>query len=162
LLWHGRIVAQPKSIFSTILYARQHDLQRQASITDQLLAARARAAGEDWSVAIERGDEGVSGSVPVSFRAGSKALLADALASRFDVPIVEGLDRLSRDMGEQDQIVKRLEYQGIRIIGTSDGYDSLAKGRKVMRVARGLVNELYLDDLRDKRHRSLAGGSYTG
>jgi site-specific DNA recombinase len=60
-------------------------------------------------------------------------------------------------MGEQDQVVKRLEYRGIRLIGTSDGYDTLAKGRKVMRVARGLVNELYLDDLRDKTHRGLAG-----
>lgn len=95
--------------------------------------------------------------MPVALRKGGKALLADALASRFDVLIVEGLDRLSRDMGEQDQVVKRLEYRGLRLIGTSDGYDTLAKGRKVMRVARGLVNELYLDDLRDKTHRGLAG-----
>lgn len=140
------------------LYARfSTDLQRQTSITDQLVAARSRAANEGWSVVIEHGDEGVSGSVPVSYRAGGKALLVDASASRFEVLIVEGLDRLSRDMGEQDQVVKRLEYWGIRIIGTSDGYDSNAKGRKVMRVARGLVNELYLDDLRDKTHRGLAG-----
>jgi hypothetical protein len=49
-----------------------------------------------------------------------------------------------------------IEYRGIRIIGVSDGYDTNAAGRKVMRVARGLVNELYLDDLRAKVHRSLA------
>ncbi|CAN5343905.1 recombinase family protein [soil metagenome] len=140
------------------LYARfSTDLQRQTSIVDQLLAARQRAAKEGWIVTIERADEGVSGSVPVALRRGGKALLADALAGRFDVLIVEGLDRLSRDMGEQDQVVKRLEYRGIRLIGTSDGYDTEAKGRKVMRVARGLVNELYLDDLRDKTHRGLAG-----
>ncbi len=140
------------------LYARfSTDLQRQTSIADQLVAARDRAAKEGWLIVAEHADEGVSGSVPVTLRRGGKALLADALAARFDILIVEGLDRLSRDMGEQDQVVKRLEYRGLRLIGTSDGYDTLAKGRKVMRVARGLVNELYLDDLRDKTHRGLAG-----
>lgn len=140
------------------LYARfSTDLQRQTSIADQLRAARSRAAAEGWVVVAEHADEAVSGSVPVHRRAGGKSLLADALAARFDVLIVEGLDRLSRDVGEQDQVVKRLEYRGIRLIGTSDGYDTQAKGRKVMRVARGLVNELYLDDLRDKTHRGLAG-----
>jgi site-specific DNA recombinase len=140
------------------LYARfSTDLQRQSSIADQVVAARDRAQREGWPITIERSDEGVSGAVPVGLRAGGKALLADALAGRFDILIVEGLDRLSRDVGEQDQVVKRLEYRGIRLIGTSDGYDTLAKGRKVMRVARGLVNELYLDDLRDKTHRGLAG-----
>ena len=149
---------EPSPLTRVALYARfSTDLQRQTSIGDQLVAARARALKEGWPVVIEHADEGVSGSVPVARRSGGKALLADALARRFEVLIVEGLDRLSRDMGEQDQIVKRLEYRGIRLIGTSDGYDTLAKGRKVMRVARGLVNELYLDDLRDKTHRGLAG-----
>jgi len=96
-------------------------------------------------------------STPFALRPGSKALLADALAGRFDVLIVEGLDRTFRDVGEQEQIVKRLEHRGIRIIGTSDGYDTQARGRKVMRIARGLVNELYLDDLADKTRRGLAG-----
>lgn len=140
------------------LYARfSSDLQRQTSIEDQLRAARARAAAEGWHVVIERSDAAVSGSTPFALRPGSKALLADALAARFDVLIVEGLDRVSREIGEAETIVKRLEHRRIRIIGTSDGYDSEAKGRKVMRIARGLVNELYLDDLADKTRRGLAG-----
>ena len=140
------------------LYARYStDRQRETSIDDQLRAARARAEQEGWPVVAEHRDEGISGSTPVALRKGGKALLADALAARFDLLIVEGLDRLSRDVGEQDQVVKRLEFRGIRIIGTADGYDTCARGRKVMRVARGLVNELYLDDLREKTHRGLAG-----
>ena len=140
------------------LYARfSSDLQRQTSIADQVVAARARAAAEGWQVVIERADEGISGSMPFALRAGGKALLADALARRFDVLIVEGLDRAFRDLGEQELIVKRLEHRGLRIIGTSDGYDTRAKGRKVMRMARGMVNELYLDDLSEKTHRGLAG-----
>ena len=141
-----------------ILYARYStDKQRETSIEDQLRDARDRAAREGWQVVAQHGDEGVSGSTPVALRKGGKALLADALAGRFDVLIVEGLDRLSREIGEAETITKRLEHRGVRIIGTADGYDSNAQGRKVMRIARGLVNELYLDDLREKTHRGLAG-----
>lgn len=140
------------------LYARfSSDQQRQTSIADQLRAARARAAAEGWPVVIERSDEGVSGATPFAVRPGGKALLADALAGRFDVLIVEGLDRTFRDLGEQEQVVKRIEHRGIRIIGTSDGYDTEGRGRKVLRVIRGLQNEMYLDDLAAKTHRGLAG-----
>ncbi len=139
-------------------YARYStDRQKQTSIEDQLRAAHARAAAEGWQIVIERSDDAVSGATPFALRPGSKALLADALAARFDVLIVEGLDRSFRDVGEQEQIVKRLEHRGIRIIGTADGYDTNARGRKVMRIARGMINELYLDDLREKVHRGLAG-----
>lgn len=140
------------------LYGRfSTDRQRETSIADQLRSARSRAAAEGWRIVAEHADEGISGSVPVALRPGGKALLADALASRIDVLVLEGLDRLSREVGESEAIVKRLEHRGIRIIGTADGYDSQAQGRKVMRIARGLISEMYLDDLREKTHRGLAG-----
>lgn len=141
------------------LYARYSNdrLQKETSLVDQLRLARTRAEREGWPIVIERSDGGVSASMPIALRAGSKALLADALARRFEILIVECLDRLARDIGDQEQVVKRLEFRGIRIIGISDGYDTHLKGRKVMRVARGLVNELYLDDLGEKTHRGLAG-----
>lgn len=141
-----------------ILYARYStDKQRETSIADQLRAARARAEAEGWTIVATHADEGTSGSVPVALRRGGKALLADALAARFDILVLESLDRLSRELGEAETITKRLEHRGIRIVGTSDGYDTQAKGRKVMRIARGLINEIYLDDLREKTHRGLAG-----
>lgn len=150
-----------------VLYARYStDKQRESSIDDQLRAARERAAREGWHIVAQHADDAVSGSTPVAMRPGGKALLADALAARFDVLVLEGLDRLSREVGEAETITKRLEHRGIRIVGTADGYDTEARGRKVMRIARGLVNELYLDDLREKTHRGLAGqfdrGFHTG
>jgi site-specific DNA recombinase len=138
------------------------DRQSDTSIEAQARISRRRADELGAKVVIEHADQAVSGSVPLEHRPGGRALLADALAGRFDVLIVEGLDRLSRDMGEQDRVVKRLEYRGVRILGVSDGYDSQAKSRKVLRVARGLVNELYLDDLRDKVHRSLSAKAARG
>jgi DNA invertase Pin-like site-specific DNA recombinase len=140
------------------LYARYStDKQSENSIDDQLRAARERVAREGWPITAIHADEGISGSTPVALRPGGKALLADALAKRFDVLVLEGLDRLSREISEAE----RLEHRGLRIIGTADGYDTLARGRKVMRIARGLVNELYLDDLREKTHRGLSAGGRT-
>jgi DNA invertase Pin-like site-specific DNA recombinase len=140
------------------IYARfSTDKQRDTSIEDQARGCRTRAEREGWTIVAEHSDAQTSGSTPVALRAGGKLLLADVLAQRMDVLLLEGLDRLSRDIGEQDRIVKRIEHRRIRIIGIGDGYDSQAKGRKVMAIARGMVNEIYLDDLRFKTHRGLAG-----
>ena len=89
-------------------------------------------------------------------------MLADVLAGRVEIMLVESLSRLSRDVGEQDRAVKRIEHRSVRIVGVSDAYDSTAAGRKVMRVARGLVNELYIDDLRAQVHRTLAAKAARG
>ncbi|MGE0799891.1 MAG: recombinase family protein [Lautropia sp.] len=138
------------------LYARYStDLQSASSTADQFRVCEARAA--DMTVVARHADDGISGSTPVAKRPGGRALMADALAGRFDVLIVESLDRLSRDSVDLEGVVRRFEHRGIRIIGVSDGYDSHQAGRKVIRAVRGIVNELYLDDLRAKTHRGLAG-----
>jgi len=145
------------------IYARYStDRQSETSLADQVRRARDRAAALGLTVVATHGDDAISGSVPVGSRPAGKALLADALAGRWQVLLLEGLDRLSREIGEQERIVKRLEHRGIRIIGTADGYDSQASGRKVLRIARGMINELYLDDLRHKTHRGLEGAVLRG
>ena len=53
-------------------------------------------------------------------------------------------------------------FWGIRLIGVSDGYDSAAKGHKLQASVRGIMNELYLDDLREKTHRGLMGQALKG
>ncbi|MEI2416146.1 recombinase family protein [Orrella sp. JC864] len=133
------------------------DRQRETSIEDQERICAARAAALGLDLTIRHSDQGISGSTPVAARPGGKRLLADALAGRFDVLLVEGLDRLSRDMVEQEQTIRRFEHRGIRIIGVSDGYDSVSSARKLHRGMRGLINEVYLDDLRAKTHRGLRG-----
>ncbi|QJQ03929.1 recombinase family protein [Herbaspirillum rubrisubalbicans Os34] len=140
------------------IYARySSDKQSETSLDDQLRVCRARADREGATVEFERCDAAISGSTAVGSRPAGNAMLADALAGRFDLLLVEGLDRLARDQVEQEQIVRRLEHRGIRIIGVSDGYDSRHSGRKIMRGVRGLINDLYLDDLRSKTHRGQAG-----
>jgi site-specific DNA recombinase len=141
-----------------IIYARYStDKQSESSIDDQVRLCRRRAQDEGWEIVATYGDSAVSGSVAVGSRSGGKAMLADALAARFEVLLVEGLDRLSRDQVEQERIVRRLEHRGIRLVGVCDGYDSAHGARKIMRGVRGLINELYLDDLRLKTHRGQVG-----
>jgi DNA invertase Pin-like site-specific DNA recombinase len=145
------------------IYARfSTDKQSEASIADQFRVCEARAAADGLIVTARHGDNGVSGSTPVAQRPGGRALLADALAGRITVLLIESLDRISRDQVELERTVRRLEHRGIRIIGVSDGYDSAAASRKVVRAVRGIVAELYLDDLRAKTHRGLAGKAAAG
>jgi site-specific DNA recombinase len=142
------------------IYARYStDRQRETSIDDQARLCRLRAEAHGWTVVATYQDDGISGSTPVASRPGGTLLMADILAGRVDVVLVEGLDRLSRDMVEQETIIRRIEHRGVRVVGTSDGYDSAAgaSARKLHRGLRGIINEVYLDDLRAKTHRGLSG-----
>lgn len=139
-------------------YARfSTDKQRPTSIADQHRGAGEFCARQGWPAPLEYADLATSAALPLASRPGAAALLADAVAGRFDVLLVESLDRLSRDLVEQERITRRLEFMGIRLIGRADGYDSSMGMRKISRIARGMVNELYIDDLRHKTHRGLAG-----
>lgn len=134
------------------------DRQSETSLVDQRRLCERRAVQEGLTVLVAHGDDGVSGTTPVRRRRGGAALVADAQARRFDVLIVEDLSRLSRDSVESEAVVRKLEHLGIRIIGVSDGYDSqLGNMRKAHRGMRALMNEMYLDDLREKTHRGLEG-----
>ena len=142
-----------------IIYARfSTDKQRETSIEDQARVCRTRAEALGLEVIGLHADNGVSGTTPVAARPSGAQLLADALAGRFRVLLLESLDRLSRNLVEQETIVRRLEHREIRIIGVADGYDTASgTSRKLTRGVRGLVNEIYIDDLRAKTHRGLCG-----
>jgi DNA invertase Pin-like site-specific DNA recombinase len=143
---------------AAVIYVRfSTDRQAETSIEDQARICRACAEALQLDVAQIFADQAISGSTPVGQRPGGRKLLEAAIAGRFSVLLLEGLDRLSRDQVEQERIVRRLEHRGVRIVGVSDGYDSAAGARKLIRGMRGLVNEIYLDDLRTKTHRGLAG-----
>ena len=93
----------------TALYARYStDRQRETSIADQRRVCEARIATEGWQLVAVHADQEISGSSTVGSRPGGAALLADALAGRFDLLLLEGRDRLSRDLVEQETIVRRL------------------------------------------------------
>jgi site-specific DNA recombinase len=143
------------------LYARySSDQQRATSIDDQFRNCRRRVDAEGWSIVLEFADAAMSGSD--ASRPEYQKMLAAAAKREFDVLIVDDLSRLTRDSVEQERTIRRLEFQGLRIVATSDGYDSESKARKVHRGVKGLMNEIFLDDLRERVHRGLYGQAQKG
>jgi site-specific DNA recombinase len=139
-----------------VIYTRfSSTQQREASTEDQARNCCRRIESEGWQLVTHFKDEAISGSIVD--RPGYQAMHKAAVAREFEVLIVDDLSRLSRDQVESERSIRRLEFGGVRILGVSDGYDSQSKSRKVQRGVRGLMNEIYLDDLRDKTHRGLAG-----
>lgn len=140
------------------IYARySSDNQRRTSTEDQLRNGRAFAEREGWPVVAEYADQEVSGSVPIEARAAGAEMLRDARARRFSVLVIESLDRLSRDLVDQERMVRRLEHAGIRILATAENYDSLDDDRETMRQIRGTFNERLLREIGKKVHRGLDG-----
>jgi DNA invertase Pin-like site-specific DNA recombinase len=91
-------------------------------------------------------------------------MLSAADRDEFDVLSVDDLSRLARDQVESERVIRRLEFQGIRIVATADGYDSQTKTatRKIQRTVKRLVNEMRLDELREQVHRGLTGQAIKG
>jgi DNA invertase Pin-like site-specific DNA recombinase len=60
------------------------------------------------------------------------------------------------------RVTTRLRLRGVELVGMSDGIATGRQGAKMHLAVKGLVNELYLDDLRDKTHRGLSGSVFRG
>jgi DNA invertase Pin-like site-specific DNA recombinase len=105
-------------------------------------------------------DEAVSGAR--NDCPGYRALIEAARDRQFEVLLVDDLSRLSRDHVESAQAVRLLKFLGVRLIGVSDGLDTARNGYKLETSVRGLMAELYLDDLAEKTHRGLMGQALDG
>jgi DNA invertase Pin-like site-specific DNA recombinase len=143
----------------TAAYARySSDNQREASLDDQLRNCRGYCERHDWPEPVPYTDAEISGAR--NDRASYLRLLADL--HKYDVLLVDDLTRFGRDKDEIGKNVKRMVFAGVRLIGVSDGIDTDRKGHKVEVGLRGLMAELYLDDLAEKTHRGLTGRALTG
>ena len=133
------------------LYARySSDLQRDASIEDQLRICREHADKQGWKVVDSYADRATSGASLL--RPGLQAQIADASRGMFDVVLAEVMDRLSRDQEDIAGLFKRLNFAGVRIVTLSEGdVSEMHIGLK------GTMNALFLKDLAQKTHRGLRG-----
>jgi DNA invertase Pin-like site-specific DNA recombinase len=98
------------------------DLQREASIDDQIRICRERAKQMGWQIIGSYTDAALSGSY-LQNRPGIQALLKDSRARPhpFEMVIAEALDRLSRDQEDIAGLFKRLAHLDIRIHTLSEG-----------------------------------------
>jgi DNA invertase Pin-like site-specific DNA recombinase len=136
---------------NAVIYARYStQLQRDASIEDQIRMCRARIEHEGWHYRHAYTDRAVSGASVL--RPAYQRLLEDARRGQFDVIVAEALDRLSRDQEDVAGLHKRLTFAGIRLVTLAEGEISeLHVGLK------GTMNALFLKDLTQKVRRGLEG-----
>src|SRR6516162_9669296 len=134
-----------------VIYARySSQLQREASIEDQIRLCRARIEREGWQYLHAYTDRAISGAT--ALRPAYQQLLEDARRGQFDIVVAEALDRLSRDQEDVAGLFKRLNFAGVRLVTLAEGEISeLHVGLK------GTMNALFLKDLADKTRRGLEG-----
>src|SRR5262249_48792441 len=134
-----------------VIYARYStDLQREASIEDQVRQCRKQIEQEGWQYRHAYTDRAMSAASTI--RPAYQTLLEDARKGQFDVVVAETLDRLSGDQEDIAGLYKRLRFAGIRLFTLAEGEISeLHVGLK------GTMNALFLKDLADKTRRGLEG-----
>ena len=133
------------------IYARfSFDLQRDASIEDQIRECEARAKQQGWDVVQRYTDHAISGAS--MNRPGIQALLRDASEGKFEIVLAEALDRLSRDQGDTAHLHKKLKFLGIQIATLSEGDVGIVDVG-----IKGLMNELYLHEMKQKVLRGQRG-----
>jgi len=151
---------------SCAIYARfSTDMQRATSLEDQIRTCRQFADRMGWQVRGEHVYQDAARSgFGVEHRPAYQRLVATALASAppFTVILVEDLSRLSRDLVETLRLYRRLQRHGVELVAVADGIQTSQQMAKLQITIKGLVNELYLDDLRDKTHRGLTGRALKG
>ena len=109
-----------------VIYARYStDLQREASIEDQVRVCRRRIETEGWSLQRVYSDRGASGASQE--RAGYQALLEDVQKGQFDVVVAESLDRLSRDQEHLARLYKSALFEGVLLLTKPYRKPQLAK-----------------------------------
>jgi len=103
-----------------VIYARfSSELQRDASIEDQIRICRARIEREGWTYLHAYTDRAISGAS--ALRPAYQSLLEDARRGQFEVVVAKALDRLSRDQEDIAGLHKRLRFAGIRLVTLAEG-----------------------------------------
>jgi site-specific DNA recombinase len=139
-----------------VIYARySSDNQREASIEDQLEVCRRYVERQGWTVVEVYADQALSGAS--RFRPAFQQMQADAEQRRFDVIVVEALDRLSRKLADVADLHDRLSF--LRI-----GLHTVATGEITpMHVGMlGTMAQMYLKDLAEKTRRGQLGRALKG
>lgn len=145
------------------IYARySSDNQSDKSIDDQIRSCREFAQRQG----IEINDQNLFTDYAVSGtsdnRPGLKALLAACEAGKVQAVIIDDSSRLSRHNLHFLQYLATFEVHGISLISVADGLDSADENSKIAFGFRGVMNQMYVDDLRKKTKRGQVGQFHRG
>ena len=143
------------------VYSRySSDLQRDSSIEDQIRKCRERAAANRWSIVEEfvLFDKASSGSSVMGRDALSDLIsAAKRKPCPFDCVLVDDTSRLARNLSDSLRTIEILAFHGVAVVSVSQGIDSTQPGAKPLFTFNGMMDEQFLDGLRDKVHRGQEG-----
>ena len=145
------------------IYARySSENQSEKSIDDQVRVCKNYCKEHEITVSDEHiyVDEALSGSL--LNRPSLQALDKAAENKEFEAVLVDDLSRLSRSNHQMLTLVLKFNYYQVKLISVSDGIVTDDENSKLGIQMRGLINELYLDDLRKKTSRGLEGQKLRG
>ncbi len=145
------------------IYARySSENQSEKSIDDQIRVCQKYIDNHNYTCDEKYifTDEAMSGSI--INRPGLQALERAMENKEFDAVAVDDLSRLSRSNHQMLTLVNKFDFHQVIIISVSDGIVTDDDNSKLGIHIRGLINELYLDDLRKKTMRGLEGQKLRG
>ena len=132
------------------------ELQNERSIEDQNRITREEIDRQGLSFSMAYSDFAISGSSMK--RQGLQEMMAHAAQGEFNILVVEGLDRLSRDQEDIAHIYKRLTFHGVKIFSLQDG----GFVSDIHIAFGGAKNAMFLKDLAFKVHRGIRGHIESG
>lgn len=150
-------------------YARYStDKQNPLSTEDQFRKCRQYAESRGWCLLETQTfkDEEISGATLQ--RRGLENLLtvAESRNRPFDVVIFEDTSRLSRKQADVLNLCERFIFAGVRVCFVAQGVDSEDKTFQLLLMARGMIDQLFLNDTADRVRRGMEGnlarGLHTG
>lgn len=140
------------------IYARySSDMQKPESIEDQIRVCRKLIQSKGWT--LDDGhiytDYAVTGTD--DRRSGYLAMKEAGRSGKWDCLVADDLSRLGRHTVEALTTFDELTDIGVHIFAVSDGIDTSTGNAKLPFYLKSMMNELFLDDLRDKVRRGQAG-----
>ena len=134
-----------------VIYARySSDLQREASIEDQIEVCRRYASAQGWTIVETYTDAAISGAS--RFRPGFQKLIADASKNKFDIVICEAIDRLGRRLADTSDLQDQLAFYKIKLFTPS-----LGEITTINIAVMGMMAQMALKDLGEKTKRGQMG-----
>jgi site-specific DNA recombinase len=134
-----------------VIYARySSDLQREASIEDQIEICRRYAQKNSWTIVDTYSDAAISGAT--RFRPSFQRLLADAGHKRFDIVVCEAIDRLGRRLADTADLQDQLAFHGIGLFTPF-----LGEITQIHVAVMGMMAQMALKDLGEKTKRGQLG-----
>ena len=147
-------------MINAVTYSRySSNLQNETSIEDQQRICNQYAKNNDINISKEYSDLAITGDD--SFRPEYQQLLSDAKNKKFDLILVDDLSRLTRG-SEHNLLHEKFNYYGVRLVAVSDGIDSITEGAKLQISVKGLMNNMFLTDLKKRVHRGQTGKALKG